>query len=80
MERKTQTHLYCLKPGDRFYFQNDANKNVWEVVKHGCYYFKYFRKKATWCTYNGIEQRFNSERTIIFLGVAKQIPSIQTLF
>ena len=68
MERRTQTHLYCLKPGDRFYFQKDKGKTVWEVQRHTTYSFMYFIMKAAWCINDlKTEQRFKASRVIVFL-------------
>lgn len=34
MKKNTMTTVANLQIGDRFYFQNDKNKVVWELVQH----------------------------------------------
>ncbi len=83
LTKKSITNLTYLNPGDRFYFNNDSSKKVWQVVEHIIIKFKTHETKVTACINDLYEiKKFSRSRQVIFMSkiiALKMLPDISYL-
>lgn len=79
-KRRHQTHLYVLQVNDRFYFQNDRSKKIWQVQEHTFYFYRYMKLKVTVCMDDhGLSKRFDSKRIVVFMRTKEVHTQLQYL-
>ena len=66
MEQFTETNLFDLKIGDRFYFLKDRNKKVWEIETINLRPIRRGKSEVLALTGKTYKE-FKSDRKVIFL-------------